>query len=142
MNINFNEMPSGYALCIINSCPMSAHCLRQLAMQSKVKKDKIITIVNPHLTKPSESCEFYRSDQIATFAKGFSKMKEQMLPGQYNSFMSQLKDRFGRTGYFEHRRGERLCTPDDIAFIQEVLDHLGLPHLPFDDYVEQINWQY
>ena len=79
MNINFNEMPSGYALCITNSCPMAAHCLRQLAMQAKVKKDKIITIVNPHLTKPSESCECYRSDQIATFAKGFSKMKEQML---------------------------------------------------------------
>ena len=80
MNINFNEMPSGYALCIINSCPMAAHCLRQLAMQSKVKKDKIITIVNPHLTKPTESCEFYRSDQIVTFAKGFSQMKKQMLP--------------------------------------------------------------
>ena len=140
MNINFNEMPSGYALCIINSCPMAAHCLRQLAMQSKVKKDKIITIVNPHLTKASEDCEFYRSDQIATFAKGFSQMKKQMLPGQYDSFMNQLKSRFGRTGYFERRRGERPCPPEETAFIQEVLANLGLSHLTFDEYIKQLNW--
>ena len=140
MNINFNEMPSGYALCIINSCPMAAHCLRQLAMQSKVKKDKIITIVNPHLTKASEDCEFYRSDQIVTFAKGFSQMKKQMLPGQYDSFMNQLKSRFGRTGYFERRRGERPCPPEETAFIQEVLANLGLSHLTFDEYIKQLNW--
>ena len=140
MNINFNEMPSGYALCIINSCPMAAHCLRQLAMQSKVKKDKTITIVNPHLTKASEDCEFYRSDQIVTFAKGFSKMKEQMLPGQYEYFMSQLKNRFGRTGYFERRRGERPCPPEETAFIQEILANLGLSHLTFDEYIKQLNW--
>ena len=140
MNINFNEMPSGYALCIINSCPMAAHCLRQLAMQAKVKKDKIITIVNPHQVNPSENCEFYRSDQIETFTKGFSQMKKQMLPGQYDTFMSQLKSRFGRTGYFERRRGERPCPPEETAFIQEVLANLGLSHLTFDEYIKQLNW--
>ena len=58
MKINFNEMPSGYTLCVINDCPMAAHCLRQLAMQAIVKKDKILTIVNPHQVRLHCCCSW------------------------------------------------------------------------------------
>ena len=124
--IVFDLVPDGYPFCIVTDCPMGEHCLRQKARLMLGKSDKIVRVVNPRWTKPSEQCEFYRSDEPQVFARGFAAMKEEMLPRQYKVFMRRLQDYFGRTGYFERRRGERLCSPNDISMIETVLKDLGL----------------
>lgn len=133
-------VPDGYPFCIVTDCPMGEHCLRWKARQMLAKDDRIVRIVNPLRTQRSEHCEFYRSDEPQVFARGFATMKEEMLPRQYKVFMTRLQAYFGRTGYFERRRGERLCTPKEIAAIQKVLDELGLQHLGFDAYERHFNW--
>ena len=77
---------------------------------------------------------------MATYAKGFVKMKQEMLPRQYDEFKCRLIGKFGRTGYYERRRGERLCSPSDIRKIRDVLQELKLPELEFNGYVKQLNW--
>ena len=138
--ISFKEVPDGYTVCIKSDCPLANNCLRQLAMQVLTKQNKIVRIVNPLLTQPSEQCEFYRSDEPQLYARGFAAMKEEMLPRQYKVFMSRLQSKFGRTGYFERRRGDRLCSPKDIKAIEAVLKDLGLQHLGFDAYEQRYNW--
>lgn len=140
MHISFKEVPDNYTLYVKADCPMADHCLRQLAMQVLTSRNKILKIVNPLLTQPSELCEFYRSDEPQVFARGFEAMKEEMLPRQYKVFMNLLKARFGRTGYFERKRGDRLCSPDDIKAVEAVLKELGLQHLGFDAYEQLYNW--
>lgn len=138
--ISFNEVPANYPLCIKSDCPMADHCLRQMAMQVLTKRERLVSIVNPRRTEDSEKCEFYRSDDPQMFGKGFTGMQQEMLPRQYAVFMRKLRNRFGRNAYFERRRGERLCSPDEVAYVREVLTSLGLQHLDFDDYKEQYNW--
>ena len=138
--ISFKEVPDGYTVCIKSDCPLANNCLRQLAMQVLTKQNRIVRIVNPLLTQPSEQCEFYRSDEPQVYARGFAAMKEEMLPRQYKVFMSRLQSKFGRTGYFERRRGDRLCSPKDIKVVEAVLKDLGLQHLGFDAYEQQYNW--
>lgn len=138
--ISFKEVPDGYTVCIKSDCPLANNCLRQLAMQVLTKQNKIVRIVNPLLTQPSEQCEFYRSDEPQVYVRGFAAMKEEMLPRQYKVFMSRLQSKFGRTGYFERRRGDRLCSPKDIKAIEAVLKDLGLQHLGFDAYEQRYNW--
>ena len=138
--ISFKEVPDGYTVCIKSDCPLANNCLRQLAMQVLTKKNKIVRIVNPLLAQPSEQCEFYRSDEPQVYARGFAAMKEEMLPRQYKVFMSRLQSKFGRTGYFERRRGDRLCSPKDIKVVKAVLKDLGLQHLGFDAYEQRYNW--
>ena len=138
--ISFKEVPDGYTVCIKSDCPLANNCLRQLAMQVLTKQNKIVRIVNPLLTQPSEQCEFYRSDEPQVYARGFAAMKEEMLPRQYKVFMSRLQSKFGRTGYFERRRGDRLCSPKDIKVVEAVLKDLGLQHLGFDAYEQRYNW--
>ena len=138
--INLKEVPESYLFCVVSDCPMASHCLRQMAMQVLDDSERIVKIVNPKRTKPSEQCEFYSPDEPVVFARGFAAMQEEMLPRQYSVFMNRLKQQFGRTGYFERRRGDRLCSPEDIIAIQEVLADLGLSHLSFDGFVEQYNW--
>jgi hypothetical protein len=140
--ISFKEVPGSYVLCAQKECPVADHCLRQMAMQVLTNRDSVIRIVNPLLTKPSEQCGFYRSDEPQMFARGFAAMKEEMLPRQYKMFMIKLQAHFGRTGYFERRRGERLCSPNDIKFIEAVLKELGLSHLSFDAFEQHYNWDY
>ena len=72
MHISFKEVPDNYTLCVKADCPVADHCLRQLAMQVLTSRNKILKIVNPLLTQPSEQCEFYRSDEPQVFARGFS----------------------------------------------------------------------
>lgn len=138
--ISFKEVPDGYTVCIKSDCPLANNCLRQLAMQVLTKQNRIVRIVNPLLTQPSEQCEFYRSDEPQLYARGFAAMKEEMLPRQYKVFMSRLQSKFGRTGYFERRRGDRLCSPKDIKAVEAVLKDLGLQHLGFDAYEQRYNW--
>ena len=138
--ISFKDVPNGFVLCAKSDCLLANQCLRQMAMQMLTKCDKIVKIVNPLLTQPSERCEFYRSDEPQMFACGFAAMKEEMLPRQYKVFMNRLQHKFGRTGYFERRRGERLCSPDDIKAVGAVLKDLDLQHLCFDAYEQHYNW--
>ena len=138
--ISSKEVPDFYTLCIKSDCPMATHCLRQMAMNVLTKKYKMVQIVNPLFTEPSEKCEFYRSDEPQIFARGFAKMQEGMLPWQYKTISCRLQGKFGRTGYFERRRGEKLCSPTDIMIIKTVLEEIGLQHLSFDAYEQLYNW--
>ena len=138
--INIEEIPDWYPLCIKSDCPMANHCLHALAMRMLTDQYNIVRVVNPLLAKSSEKCEFYRTDELQTYARGFKNMQMEMLPRQYSTFMYRLIGKFGRTGYFERRRGERLCTPADIKLIEEVLEELGLKNLSFDKCVKQYNW--
>lgn len=138
--IAFDLVPEGYPFCVVTDCPVGEHCLRWKARQMLGKSDKIVKVVNPLRTLPSEQCEYYRSDEPQVFARGFAAMKEEMLPRQYKVFMRRLQDYFGRTGYFERRRGERLCSPKDIGMIQKVLQDLGLQHFGFDAYERHFDW--
>lgn len=138
--MTFDLVPDGYPFCIVTDCPVGEHCLRLKAGKMLGKTDKIVKVVNPRLTQPSEQCEFYRSDEPQVYARGFAAMKEEMLPRQYKVFMKKLQGHFGRTGYFERRRGDRLCSPNDIQVVEAVLKDLGLSHLGFDAYEQHYNW--
>lgn len=138
--ISFSEVPYNYPLCIESDCPVAEHCLRQMAMQVLTRRERLVSIVNPKRTKHSEACDFYRSDEPQLFGKGFIGMQQEMLPRQYAVFMRKLQSRFGRNAYFERRRGERLCSPGEVAYIRELLTSLGLQHLDFDGYEERYDW--
>jgi hypothetical protein len=134
------DIPGGYAMCTRNDCKVCNHCLRHIAYNDVGKDLKRLMIVNPLLVEPNEQCEHFRTDELATYARGFVKMKQEMLPRQYDEFMIRLIGRFGRTGYYERRRGQRLCSPPEIEFIRKVLQEIGLPDLEFDGYEQQYNW--
>lgn len=134
------DVPDGYVMCTRNDCTVCEHCLRHIAYNDVGKDMEKYMILNPLLVVATEQCEYFRTDEKATYAKGFTKMQLKMIPGQYQDFSVRLIGRFGRTGYYERRRGERLCKPSEIEFIRKVLQEIGLPDLEFDDYEKHYNW--
>ena len=138
--INYKDVPYGFRHCLEAACPMASHCLRQMAMQALPKDEMSVIILNPQMTKPSEDCRFYRSDEPQLYGRGFANMQKQMLPGQYDTFRYRLQGKFGRNPYFERRKGAKLCSPSEVEMVKEVLQELGLEHLDFDGYVKRLNW--
>lgn len=135
------DLPGGFALCMRNDCAVCNHCLRHMAYNDVVTKELwVINHVNPLRVVPNAQCPYFRTDELATYGKGFVKMKQEMLPRQYDEFSCRLISKFGRTGYYERRRGERLCSPSEMKVVRAVLHDLGLPNLEFDSYVKKLNW--
>ena len=138
--IKQEEIPDWYPVCIKSDCPLASHCLRQIAMQLLTEQHLFVRMVNPLIATCSEQCQFYRSDEKQRYGRGFKNIQNGMLPRQYQEFMSRLIGHFGRTGYFERRRGERLCSPPEVLKVKAVLKNLGISHLEFDKYEMRYYW--
>lgn len=134
------RVPKTFSLCIHSQCPVAEHCLRRMAWSTVVDSEERFSIISPSRALPGEECRYFRPNERATYARGFRGMQSLMLPAQYKAFSQRLIGHFSRNCYYERRRGERLCSPADIAYIREVLASIGLPHLEFDAYEEHYNF--
>lgn len=134
------RIPKTFSLCIHAQCPMADRCLRRVAWDTLVESEECVTIISPLRALQGEGCRYFRSAQRVTYARGFRGMQSQMLPAQYMAFSQRLISHFSRNSYYERRRGDRLCSPADIAFIREVLSSIGLSHLEFDAYEVHYNF--
>ena len=139
-DIDYNQVPHNFALCLHAECPMADTCLHRMVWSAVPDSEEHLTVLNPSCTVPGVGCRYYRSAQKEVYARGFRGMQAQMLPAQYAQFSGKLMHCFSRNSYFERRRGDRLCSPKEIAHIREVLAEIGLPALEFDDYEERYNF--
>ena len=119
---------------------MASTCLRRLVWDTVPDSQEQLNVLNPTCTTPDDTCRHYRPAQKEVYARGFRGMQAQMLPAQYTKFSDKLIKYFSRNCYYERRRGDRLCSPKEIAYIREVLTSIGLPHLEFDAYEERYNF--
>lgn len=135
-----DRIPKSFALCIHEQCPLAERCLRRIAWSAVVDGEEQFSIISPSYAVSGEECSYFRPAERVVYARGFRGMQARMLPGQYAAFSQRLISHFSRNSYYERRRGERLCSPKDMAYIREVLDELGLVHLEFDAYEEHCNF--
>lgn len=135
-----DRVPKTFALCIHEQCPLAERCLRRMAWSAVVDGEEQFSIISPSYAVPDEECRYFRSADRAVYARGFRGMQARMLPAQYVAFSQRLIGHFSRNCYYERRRGDRLCSPKDIAYIREVLVELNLGHLEFDAYEEHYNF--
>lgn len=138
--ISEDRVPKTFSLCIHEQCPMAKICLRRMVWSTVADTEEQFSIISPSYAVPGEGCRYFRSTERVVYARGFRGMQARMLPGQYVDFSQRLISYFSRNSYYERRRGERLCSPKDMAYIREVLAELGLPHLEFDAYEKHYNF--
>lgn len=135
-----DRVPKTFALCIHKQCPMAENCLRRTMWNTAADSEEHFSIISPSRTTPDGDCCYFRSAERAIYARGFRGMQAQMLPAQYVAFSLRLTSYFSRNCYYERRRGDRLCSPKDLAEIRKVLAEIGLPSLDFDAYEEHHNF--
>lgn len=137
-----STIPHAYAACLHADCPLSGHCLRQVAYKELLSTSDRFCIVNPSQCSKDDSCRYYRNSAPVRYARGFTGMQKRMYPEQYATFMQILLGRFSRTTFFERRRGERPMPPGEQAIVLEALRRAGVAEpMDFDAYEEGIDWQ-
>lgn len=139
--MKISDIPFNYAACIQTDCPKATSCLRAMAYALTPKEEQYIRVVNPSVVIASDNCSFYRDSKPVAFAKGFVKMKDEMLTGQYSEFTNRMIAHFGRNSYFVRRRGERLLPKLEQELILKTLKDIGIEkHLEFDKYIDCLDW--
>ncbi len=141
-NITWQSVPNGYAHCIHSDCPQAQTCLRAIAFSVLPCEERWVNIVNPKGCSKDADCPHYKDSRPQQYACGFRCIQQELLPRQYDDFMSKLISRFGRNEYFRRRRGDRPMPPAEQAFIRQVLKEIGAPDtLDFDSYEVQLSWR-
>ena len=97
-------------------------------------------VVNPERCIQGEGCQYFRTNTLVIYAKGFLNFQKKMTQEQYQKFLDILQSKFGRNPYFERRNGKTLLTPDEQAMILETLRLVGIKdEYRFDSYIESFD---
>ena len=137
----YEDVPDGYPVCLRGDCPLAEDCLHRLAYHVLIGQSDILRVVNPNHCVKDHGCPYFRSATPVRCACGFTAMQQNMLPGQYRTFMAILVERFGRNSYYERRRGDILLSPQEQDVVQGALREAGVQEtLDFDRYEEKVCW--
>ena len=136
----FREKVQHYSVCFIENCPLKEQCLHWLVGQYADPMPFVQTSMNPRNPKiGGENCEKFRPNVRAVMKKGMTRFYLDM-PGRVeHNIRQELIWHFGRTQYFEIRKGLRLISPEDQEVIAAVCRSPGWDG-PFVYDGEQEDW--
>jgi hypothetical protein len=141
INFSWKDVPSGWALCFNQSCPLHEHCLR---FQAGVLAPSDLTVtrcVTPRVLT-GERCKVFTSMEPTKMARGFTTIYQKVLKRDYTSlrkFMTNLLS--GKRYYYEYKRGERLLSPEQQSDIRELFASFGYKDsVQFDSYEETLHF--
>lgn len=142
-NITFQltDVPGNFALCLNDKCPLASQCLHHIVRTMIPADELILHVYNPEAVTGGEDCTYFRPWKLDRYARGFTRMQEEMKPRQYALFSGSLMAHFGRNAYYERRRGERLLPPAEQEVVLKALRRVGVEDdQEFDAYEYRINW--
>ncbi len=141
INFSWKDVPSGWALCFNQSCPLHEHCLRYQAGVLAPPDLTVTRCVTPRVLT-GERCKVYASMEPVKMARGFSTIYQNVLKRDYTSlrkFMTSLLS--GKRYYYEYKRGERSLSPEQQSDIRQLFGSFGYKDsVRFDSYEETLNF--
>lgn len=142
IHTSMERLTSEYLMCILKECPLSSRCLRYLAGTQQSSDLHVIRVLNPRYhDAATESCRWFRSNKKMMMKCGMTNFFHDMPGHMERSIRNQLIQLFGRTTYFNMRRGDRLITPSEQQQIAKVCRHNGWQgELNYDGEVEDVQW--
>lgn len=137
----YSIIPTGYPVCLHADCPKANTCLHQLAYAPTQQEQEVLRVLNPGRCTKDEDCKYYRSNAPIRYARGFASFKPKMLPGQWSAFVNILRNEWGRTRFYERRRGDIPMPPSEQDFVLEALKKSGVTDtFDFDQYEDMSLW--
>ena len=137
----YDTMPTHYPVCLHEDCPQAGCCLHQLAYATQLKDHETLQVLNPLRCMKDGNCPHFRSNEPMLYARGFASFQKKMFPDQWATFVSILRTEWGRTRFYERRRGEIAMPPSEQKFVLEALQKAGVAEsFDFDEYEELLTW--
>lgn len=136
------EKAAKYLVCFNENCPLHVHCLRWQVSRFVSDSRLVISCINPNLSQAVEGkCPAYRNDTPQPVARGMVHFYDDMPRKTEVEIKTKLISRYGRTGYYDMRRGTRQITAEIQEEIRQVCCSCGWTvKLRFDGYSEELVW--
>ena len=141
--IDFKEIPEWWAVCQNGACKMAEMCLRHLAYRSLSTEVTKWPCVLPIAMKDN-SCIYYQKPERVRMAKGFGNLYDLVRDRHARHIVRmRLTEYLGSKGtYYRYQHGERVLTPEQQTWIQELLKTYGNgEEVVFSSYTEEYNFQ-
>ncbi len=146
----YQDLPHNYLHCLAGNeaCPRKDTCLRAIAArmleESGAASPVGIQIINPNVARKvaGEECPYYRDSTPVKFARGMSRLFDDVPAGKVDTLRSKVIGCFSsRSIYFFSRKGERLITPEEQQAIARVFQKYVPGVEPkYDAYVTDTLW--
>jgi len=142
-NIFAEKAESGYVVCFAEACQLREQCLRWIVGQHMPATESVCMSVNPHHEGVgTDHCPLMRKMQKVKMAKGMQHIFSDEMPKRIEKIIrATLIAHYGRTYYFEYRKGAKLIQPSMQEDIREVFRHYGwTKDVEFDEYIDDYEW--
>lgn len=135
---NIKDIPTSWAVCHNDSCPMAADCLRyQMCGQLPAGVTRWMCVLPRALT--DGRCSYYQKAEKVRMARGMSQLYDKVREVSVRKQIRlALTDHLGSKGtYYRYKDGERLITPALQQWIQDLFRRYGIEgKVTFDEYLE------
>ena len=133
----------GYVVWYKADCSHCEECLHYLVGQHGQTLSRVVKAVNQQNTDiQAGHCPMYKYAGKQRMARGMTHLLTSDMPGRVEKdIRHQLFMYFGRTNYYEYRKGERLISPEQQQEIANIFQACGWNEPPqFDAFVEDYAW--
>ena len=137
-NFDFNDVPSGWAVCAGTDCPKAAECLRHLAYLH-IPHEKTTTMCVMSWAQAEGKCLCYVPIEKVMLARGLNGLFRRLKSRDArHDLRIDLTKHLGSNGsFYRYKNGERWMTPDIQEWILQQLQTYGVElEKPFDEYKE------
>lgn len=137
MDIKWEAVPEGWALCFNSDCQIKDTCLRWQAGQLAPENLTMAHCVTPKALR-SETCPHFASAEKVRYARGFSAIYDKVLKSDYTPMRKEMTAMLsGKRYYYEYMRGERRLSPKQQEYICQLFVEWGYADcVKFDTYEE------
>ena len=133
----------GYIVCYKADCSHHEECLRYLVGQHGQTLSRVVSAVNQlNIDVQAGNCPMYKYAGKQLMARGMTRLLTSDMPGWVEKgIRHELFLYFGRTNYYEYRKGARLLSPEQQQEIAKIFDAYDWHKPPqFDGFVEDYDW--
>ncbi|MBR4338274.1 MAG: hypothetical protein IKP91_08570 [Bacteroidaceae bacterium] len=137
-NFDFNDVPSGWAVCTGTDCPKAAACLRHLTYRHVPHEQTTAMCVMPW-AQAEGHCPFYAPIEKVMLARGLNGLFRRLRSRDArHDLRIGLTKHLGSTGsFYRYKNGERWMSPALQEWILQQLQTYGVElEKPFDEYKE------
>ena len=138
VELNWDDVPKGWALCYNGECPMREECLRWQAGQAAPGDLSAAWCVTPRALKGGGCLHFVAPEKVMV-AYGFSSIYDRVLKADFTALRKQMTSMLsGKRYYYEYKRGERPLSPQQQEQIRGLFAKYGYADaVRFDRYEEK-----
>ena len=142
MDFDFENVPSGWALCYNENCKMKEECLRYMAGQKAPDSLTTATCVTPRALKGDE-CRKFVAERYDTEAWGLGHLFDKVQHEHFAQLRDALFAMLGRRNYYRYNNGERMLSEKQQQQIASLFKRFGYDEEPsFDHYVKVLQFPY